>query len=112
MTEIVLSASVLLVAVLAAMSVAFARRVPPGVRLPMQWGLDGRPTWYAPRALALAVTPLLAAGAIGLVAIFGAVTDSQSPAWVMVVVDLAFLGAHGLHLALAGRWLRSHASAG
>lgn len=29
-------------------------------RLPMQWGVDGRPTWTAPRRAALVVTPLLA----------------------------------------------------
>lgn len=30
-------------------------------RLPMQWLLDGTVTWYAPRRLALAFTPVLTA---------------------------------------------------
>ena len=28
--------------------------------LPMQWGLNGQPTWYAPRAVALGFVPALA----------------------------------------------------
>ncbi len=28
-------------------------------RLPMQWGLDRQPTWYAPRQIALTVMPIL-----------------------------------------------------
>lgn len=27
---------------------------------PMQWGLDGKPTWYAPRILSLSFIPILA----------------------------------------------------
>ena len=35
------------------------RRLAAHDRLPMQWGLSGRPNWYAPRRPALIVTPLL-----------------------------------------------------
>jgi hypothetical protein len=35
------------------------RRFARHARLPMQWWLDGRPTWYAPRRLALILFPTL-----------------------------------------------------
>ncbi|MFN4295336.1 MAG: hypothetical protein ACK4FB_00715 [Brevundimonas sp.] len=35
------------------------RRLAAHDRLPMQWGLNGRPNWSAPRRPALIVTPLL-----------------------------------------------------
>lgn len=34
-------------------------------RLPMQWGITGAVNWYAPRAIALAFIPMLAAGILG-----------------------------------------------
>lgn len=49
------------VLVLAAMSLALARRAPAEMKLPMQWGLNGRLIWSAPRNIALSITPLLAA---------------------------------------------------
>ena len=45
------------------------RRLAAHDRLPMQWGLNGRPNWYAPRRPALILTPLLSG--VGL--LFGAV---------------------------------------
>jgi hypothetical protein len=38
-------------------------------RLPMQWWLDGRVTWSAPRPVALAFIPVLATGAPRAVAV-------------------------------------------
>jgi len=38
-------------------------------RLPMQWWLDGRATWTAPRLVALAFIPVLATGAPRAVAV-------------------------------------------
>ena len=35
------------------------RRLAAHDRLPMQWGLNGQPNWYAPRRPALILTPLL-----------------------------------------------------
>ncbi|MEH6663328.1 MAG: hypothetical protein V7678_00630 [Brevundimonas sp.] len=35
------------------------RRLAAHDRLPMQWGLNGRPNWHAPRRPALIITPLL-----------------------------------------------------
>jgi hypothetical protein len=35
------------------------RRLAAHDSLPMQWGLNGRPNWYAPRRPALLITPLL-----------------------------------------------------
>lgn len=111
MTEIVLSVSVFLVAVLAAMSLAFAHRVPPGVRLPMQWGLNGRPTWFAPRAVALAFTPVLSALVLGLVVLAGLLPGARGQTPALIVTGLCLLAAHAAHLVLAARWLRSQPSA-
>ena len=39
------------------------------LRLPIQWWLDGKVTWSAPRAVALAFIPVLATGVLGVVAV-------------------------------------------
>jgi len=36
------------------------RSVERGARVPILWGLDGRPTWRAPRSIAFGVPPLAA----------------------------------------------------
>lgn len=110
MTVISLSASILVVAALCAMSVAFARRVEPGVKLPMQWGFDRRPTWYAPRAVALGFTPVLAALIMTPLAVGFAWTDAAdaaAPIGILGLIGAAFVVAHVLHLGLLNRWLRA-----
>jgi len=42
----------LAIASLIAINLYFGPRI-RSARLPMQWGFDGKPTWYAPRAVAL-----------------------------------------------------------
>ncbi|WP_415288852.1 hypothetical protein RSD66_02385 [Brevundimonas sp. S1H14] len=100
------------VAVLAAMSRQAARGLPRSARLPMQWGFDGRPTWRAPRDLALAFTPTLAAITLfptallpllgkagrGLGLYFGVLSLMGGVAWV---------AAHALYLWLVAQWRRS-----
>ena len=44
---------VLAMALIASTSRGALKRVPVHVKMPMQWGADGRPTWRAPRNLAL-----------------------------------------------------------
>ncbi len=53
-------AEILAVIVMLAMSLLAARRIPAGTRVPMQWGLDGKPTWFAPRIVGLLVIPVVA----------------------------------------------------
>jgi len=43
---------VLALLVIAASSIHFAGRIATS-KVPMQWGVDGKPTWYAPRSLGL-----------------------------------------------------------
>ena len=110
MAAIILAASIAMVAVLAWMSIAFSRRVAPGVRLPMQWGFDGRPTWYARRAVALAFTPGLAAViavSIGLSAGWTGAPSAGALLGVVGLVGSGFLAAHAAHLYLLSRWLKS-----
>lgn len=46
---------------LALLSLAAAFAFPRGARVPMQWGVTGHPTWYAPTWFAVSFTPALAA---------------------------------------------------
>jgi len=98
------------VLVLAAMSLAFARRAPAGMKLPMQWGLDRRPTWSAPRGIALAVTPLLAAFTLipfSLASLWVEPDERLEFRLVLAFVGLAYIAVHALHLYLLSRWLRA-----
>lgn len=101
-------------ALLAAMSLRANRRFKSERRLPMQWGLDGSVAWTAPRGVALAFTPALAAlclAAIVALAIFvkprAGQEDLVGP--VTIAVALVFLGAHALHLWLIQRAVRRKA---
>ena len=87
------------VLVLAAMSRLADARLPPAARLPMQWGLHGRPTWHAPRPVALAFTPVLAALVLTLAALLG--DDPRG----LAGIALIFVAVHALHLSLIRRHL-------
>ncbi len=98
------------VLVLAAMSLAFARRVPAGMKLPMQWGLDRRPTWAASPAFAMSFTPLLAAFTLTpftLASLWVEPDARLTFRLVTALVCLGFIAGHTLHLYLLARWLRS-----
>lgn len=98
------------VLVLAAMSLALARRVPAGTKLPMQWGFNGRPTWSAPRGIALAFTPLMAAFTLtpfSLASLWVDPDERLTFRIVLAAVSLGLIAAHALHLYLLARWLRS-----
>ncbi|MBY5972708.1 hypothetical protein KUV28_10145 [Ferrimonas balearica] len=75
-------------------------QLPRAGHLPMQWGLDGRPTWSAPRGLALCLTPLLAGG---VALLFHLVADA-GPAAIALILGV-FTAAHVLHLVLVRRHL-------
>ncbi|MEQ1865375.1 MAG: hypothetical protein ABL996_12105 [Micropepsaceae bacterium] len=46
--------------VLVVISLAALSKLPADARLPMQWGVRGKPTWFASRGVALGFTPALA----------------------------------------------------
>ncbi|NDV01983.1 DUF1648 domain-containing protein [Pseudoroseicyclus tamaricis] len=76
------------------------RRLPPADRLPMQWGVSGRPTWSAPRLAALSFMPALA---VVTIAVIYVASGGALPGGAVVIV--AFLAAHLLHLWMIGRQL-------
>ncbi len=87
-------------AVLALLSIIAARTFPKGARVPMQWGITGKPTWYAPIAFAVSATPVLAAIVFTLSVALTDVSEKArrdfDTAWpVMVGI---FLFVHVVHL--------------
>lgn len=104
---IVLSA----VTLLAAMSLRANRRFEGQSRLPMQWGLDGSVNWTAPRKIALAFTPVLAAVCLiplPVAVAFVKPKGGQEDLVIAVVAfcTIAFLLAHAFHLWLIQRTLQ------
>jgi hypothetical protein len=103
--------AVVAIAMLASMSVMANARFKDQRRLPMQWARAGSVIWTAPRTLALAFTPVLAAlclSATAALAAFASPRPGQEGLVVPVIifVALAFVGAHALHLWLIDRTLR------
>jgi hypothetical protein len=97
------------VALLCAMSLHANRRFGTEPRLPMQW-IGRSVTWTAPRPVALAFTPVLAAVCLTAIAALGAFRVPRPGQEGLVIplfllVALAFLGVHALHLWLIQRTL-------
>lgn len=81
-------------------------------RLPMQWLLDGTVTWTAPRRVALAFTPVLAACVLTVIAGLPLFLEPRAgQEWmevpVILGVALLFVGIHALHLFMIGKTLRT-----
>ncbi len=96
------------VALLTVMSVRANRRFASQPRLPMQWGMDGSVNWTAPRKIALAFTPVMAAICLSPVAaaapFLKAKTGQEGLATPGVALcAVAFLAVHALHLWLIQR---------
>lgn len=95
-------------AMLIALSRAANRRFSGHDHLPMQWSLGGQVVWTASRRVALAFTPALAAvlliGTATLLCL-GKVETQPDGLWALLIMALAFVGAHLLHLWLLGRSL-------
>ena len=101
----------LTICVLAAMSIRANRRFRNEDRLPMQWSFSGSVNWTAPRAVALAFTPVLAA--VVLLATVSLTTFLQPrPGQEGLVIPtnifmaFVFVSAHALHLRLIENTLR------
>lgn len=80
-------------------------------RLPMQWSLTGKVTWYAPRQLALAFIPALAACffvSLTLLSVNVRPRPGQEGMVLPTVIGICvmFLGIQLLHLWLAKQTLR------
>ena len=110
MTVFALFLALAFVAVLAAMSWRAARGLPRETWLPMQWGFDGRPIWRAPRDVAFSFTPVLATLTLlptAMVSLLGPLESADARRYfgVLIVMGLAWIGAHALHLRLVRGWL-------
>lgn len=98
------------VAVLAVLSWRAGREFFGQERLPMQWGLDGKVTWTAPRRVALWFTPVLSALVMAGIAaplVLAKVPPKPHGAVTLALVAGGFLFAHALHLHLLKRHFRA-----
>jgi hypothetical protein len=86
-------ASLVTFAVLAWMSLWANREFNAYERLPMQWSLSGKVNWSAPRPLALAFTPVLAAFVL-----LGTYVYAASSLRELLFMALCFVAAHVAHL--------------
>lgn len=91
------------VVTLVLMSVAANQKFHDRDRLPMQWSLDRRVNWSAPRPIALAFTPALAVVVL-IVLLQLLASDPEVQFWTLVAVAAVFVGVHWLHLYLLERW--------
>jgi hypothetical protein len=88
------------------------RRFRGAERLPMQWSFGGNVNWTAPRRIALAFTPALAAVTMGGVLLLILLSGDPRPGQegmgppVLLFVGLMFLAVHALHLWLIDRSVR------
>jgi hypothetical protein len=105
MTQAIIAMVVLIaVALLTAMSLRANYRFRMERQLPMQWWLDGSVTWTAPRPVALAFMPVLAAVCLAPT-LFLKPNPGQEHLVIPVVVSaaLVMLGVHAFHLWLMQR---------
>jgi len=81
---------------------------PRNARIPMQWGMDGKPTWYAPKVVGLLFTPVLALGVMSLMSLTAqGMRMAPIPNHILVTIAASFLCLHVLHLCMAWRHFRS-----
>lgn len=78
----------------------------------MQWGLDGQPTWTAPRRIALSFMPVLFTVVLGalIVSTFTLTPRPGQEGYVLpalIFVAAICVACHAFHLWLISRWLRS-----
>jgi len=100
------------VVVAAGLSVVADGRLKEHPRLPMQWGFDGRPTWFASRRVALAITPLLSGIGFMVVTVIRLTAPEPEAADAARLTELQFglgalgLGVQAVYLWMARRWAR------
>lgn len=110
MVQAVIAALALLVLTL--MSLWANKRFSRQYRIPMQWSFTGSVNWTAPRALALAFTPILSAVVLSAATI-GTMVSAPRPGQegfeipVITLLSLGLIGAHALHLWLINKTIRS-----
>lgn len=99
-------AFVLALVVMGGCSLYFAPRIQVS-RMPMQWGFDGRPTWYAPKVVGL-WGPLGFALVIRLFVLAAAHYTPDKVHYVnhgIVIFSVVIAAAHAGNLLAATRWI-------
>lgn len=100
----------LFIACLVVLSMRADRRLSGHDRLPMQWGLFGKPNWYAPRRIALYFAPALCGlilTPLAVVVQFIPTADSSAEGTalsVMVAIGAGYALVHLAYLWAVGRW--------
>jgi Protein of unknown function (DUF1648) len=88
----------------------FGKRI-TAQKIPMQWGFNGQPTWYAPKLVGL-WTPICLTtigGPLFLVAI-DSPSRAEHAAFGLIVFSLIMAIAYGVHLAAVVRWAPKQSS--
>ena len=68
-------------------------------RLPMQWGVDGRPNWFAPRWIALSFGPGIGIVAMATVLVrYRYDSDGTQAFRALLPVSAIVISAHAFHL--------------
>lgn len=97
--------------VLAVVALWANRRFGDQPSLPMQWGLDGRVNWSAPRVVAVWFIPVLGMAVLAFAAVLGLTTPPRPGQEGLVApaqfgLGMAFVAVQALHLVLVARTLR------
>lgn len=97
---------ILAVLVIAAASVHFGGRVATA-RVPMQWGIDGKPTWYAPRTIGLwsmlGFTLVIGGGLIAMMR-FAESEKVTSLSYGLIVLSVTMAATQIWHLNAVSKW--------
>lgn len=86
--------------VMGALALYANRVVAPGIaKLPMQWSMTAKVNWTAPRIIAFAFIPVLAAVVMGAILLAGRALISD-----IALMAGVFLSCQLLHITLTQRW--------
>ena len=90
------------VLVLTLLSLVANQRLQAMREIPMQWGFDGKPTWFASRPLALSFTPMIAAAMLSAVAAKTAFLPNGTVT--LAAISLTLICVHVFYLWMVARY--------
>ena len=102
--------------ILIALSIKLAqhslKNSPPHRDWPMQWGIEGQPTWFAKRDLAAFLMPGLSLIIISLMIISQLISSlrlhDHGLGVISFIVTLGNLLVQGLHVSMVRSWFQNH----
>jgi hypothetical protein len=89
------------------------RRFRRHARLPMQWWVDGQPTWYLPRRVALVAIPAVSGMGLLLLVVMLVLSPRVRPHMIgslgltLVFVTVIGIGVFALYLRMVAMWDRA-----